>query len=202
MLLPYKLLLLVKTTMKYSHCHSGRNRQGVGGGGVCPVAYAGGGEGGGFIDGSGGGGWAPIPGMDSAATLALPPLPTAMIPLPLDPNYMPQVLSSYPNTPPTTSSGYSTAGHSRSSSPMTHLDGLLPLPQPSSGYPVNPNYVFAAASHELSMFPQPPTCGVNQYVVHFHINPGVSVSFTVGGQSQIVKGECVISLSFVCLLPV
>jgi len=148
-----------------------------------------------------------------------PPLPPALIPLPLDPNCPPAVLPSYPNTPNTHSSGYSTAGHSRSSSPMgpapasstgIHSQSLLhtlessfcaqngpgallPLPNVNPGIPSdicanNPSLVLAAASNDLSMlgnFPALP----GQYVVYFHINPGVSVSFQVGEQIQVVKGK-------------
>lgn len=140
------------------------------------------------------------------------PLPTAIIPLPLDPNFPPVVLPSYPtntNTPNTQStSGYSTAGHSRSSSPMSLMgptnhgpgllqlfdNGLLPLPtQPpcssSSGGVVNPNFVLAAASTDLGSYPQFFPNAIGQFVVYFHINPSVSVSFTVGDQSQVVKGQ-------------
>lgn len=138
------------------------------------------------------------------------PLPTAIIPLPLDPNFPPVVLPSYPtntNTPNTQStSGYSTAGHSRSSSPMgptnhgpvmlQHLEnGLLPLPPPpamssaGSNGSANPNFVFSAACNDLSMYPQFFPHAIGQFVVYFHINPGVSVSFTVGDQTQVVKGQ-------------
>ncbi|XP_035704090.1 fibronectin type-III domain-containing protein 3A isoform X3 [Folsomia candida] len=145
------------------------------------------------------------------------PLPTAIIPLPLDPNFPPVVLPSYPtntNTPNTQStSGYSTAGHSRSSSPMSLMgptnhgpgllqlfdNGLLPLPtQPpcssSSGGVVNPNFVLAAASTDLGSYPQFFPNAIGQFVVYFHINPSVSVSFTVGDQSQVVKGPMTVPL--------
>jgi hypothetical protein len=164
-------------------------------------------------------GWAAPPLIQEAGgQLALPPLPTAMIPLPLDPNFLPTVLSTYGGGvggggggqgSTQSTSGYSTAGHSRSSSPMAPTinpssgvgggcgllgdPGLLPLP-------VNPNFVFAAPSNELSLFPQPSAIGVNQFVVHFHINPGVSVSFNVGGNQQIVKGQLNTLFSFICLL--
>ena len=52
----------------------------------------------------------------------------------------------------------------------------------------NPSLVLAAASNDLSMlgnFPALP----GQFVVYFHINPGVSVSFQVGVQVQVVKGK-------------
>lgn len=144
-----------------------------------------------------------------------------MLFIPLDPNCPPAVLPSYPNTPNTHSSGYSTAGHSRSSSPMgpapatatAHSQsllhtlessfcapndpgGLLPIPNSinvNRGIPTdvctnNPSLVLAAASNDLSMlgnFPALP----GQFVVYFHINPGVSVSFQVGEQIQVVKGQ-------------
>lgn len=164
-----------------------------------------------------------------------PPLPPALIPLPLDPNCPPAVLPSYPNTPNTHSSGYSTAGHSRSSSPMgpapnsaaaAHQSllhtlesslcapngpgGLLPVPNginvsapgiPSDVCANNPSLVLAAASNDLSMlgnFPALP----GQFVVYFHINPGVSVSFQVGDQIQVVKGKYIrfdaLQIHFAC----
>lgn len=130
------------------------------------------------------------------SSFGAPPLPPALIPLPLDPNCPPSVLPTY--TPNTNSSGYSTAGHSRSSSPMgptptPNTAGLLPSPPVLPGIlseacANNPNLVLAAASNDLSVlgnFPALP----GQFVVYFHINPGVSVSFQVGDQIQVVKGQ-------------
>lgn len=211
------------------------------------------------------------------------PLPTALFPLPFDPNYPPAVL---PATCPSyngQSSGYSTAGHSISSSPVPssmmmapnqyHGSGLLMTacsasndklghsssscsssnrssPNPNimmasstntttstlseasskSGSVTNsskslspsssncvpagsgshyqqqhlggsscasystsnsnvcPNIVLAAPSKELTVYSHFPTVP-GQHVVYFHINPGVSVSFPIGDQVQIIQGK-------------
>ncbi|CAG7731814.1 unnamed protein product [Allacma fusca] len=149
------------------------------------------------------------------------PLPTALFPLPLDPACPPAVLPSHPVVS-NSSSGFSTAGHSRSSSPMaasTQAQGqtlmtaepvtsclppanaLLPNPTVPAGSPghinpavasANPNVVFSASSSEIALYPHFPVVP-GQYVVFFHINPGVLVSFNVGGDHiQIIK----VNLSF------
>ena len=134
-------------------------------------------------------------GAPSAAAGLPTPLPTAAFPLPLDPNCPPAVLPAQAGT--TQSSGYSTAGHSRSSSPMGFAGVQMPAysaMEASTGGrnngigPVaNPNLVFSAPSSELTSFPAIPTLP-GQYVVYFHINPGVSVSFNVMDQIQVIKG--------------
>lgn len=173
----------------------------------------------------------PPPQLGPTGNILSSPLPTALFPLPLDPLCPPAVLPIFPNGT-TQSSGYSTAGHSRSSSPMNNGTsgnqnyGNSPTteptttttastvsqvsssrnPSPSSVSPgggssgsnggahhlpppfPSPNIVFEAPSTEITMLSHFPTVP-GQFVVYFHINPGVHVSFSVGDQIQVIKGQ-------------